>query len=55
MSNYALQSNLMLSKRISQAQQINRELRGELSTITSGVSNANKELNDYNSKIKHLG
>ena len=38
MSNYALM-NLMLERKLSQAQQINRELRGELSTITNGVSN----------------
>lgn len=54
MSNYALQSELnSLERELSQAQQINRELRGELSTITNGVSNANKELNDYNSKIRN--
>ena len=54
MSNYALQSELnALERELSQAQQINRELRGELSTITNGVSNANKELNDYNSKIRN--
>ena len=54
MSNYALQSKLnALERELSQAQQINRELRGELSTITNGVSNANKELNDYNSKIRN--
>lgn len=54
MSNYALQSELnALERELSQAQQINRELRGELSTITNGVSNANKELSDYNSKIRN--
>lgn len=54
MSNYALQSELIaLERKLSQAQQINRELRGELSTITNGVSNANKELSDYNSKIRN--
>ena len=54
MSNYALQSELnALERKLSQAQQINRELRGELSTITNGVSNANKELSDYNSKIRN--
>ena len=54
MSNYALQSELnSLERELSQAQQINRELRGELSTITNGVSNANKELSDYNSKIRN--
>ena len=54
MSNYALQSELnALESELSQAQQINRELRGELSTITNGVSNANKELSDYNSKIRN--
>ena len=54
MSNYALRSELnALERELSQAQQINRELRGELSTITNGVSNANKELSDYNSKIRN--
>lgn len=54
MSNYALQSELnALERELSQPQQINRELRGELSTITNGVSNANKELSDYNSKIRN--
>ena len=54
MSNYALQSELnALERELSQAQQINRELRGELSTITNCVSNANKELSDYNSKIRN--
>lgn len=53
MSNYALRSELnALERELIQAQQINRELRGELSTIINGVSNANKELNDYNLKIR---
>lgn len=55
MSNFALQSELnALERELSQAKQINRELREELSTIISGVSSANKELNDYNSKIRNI-
>ena len=54
MSNYALQSELnALERELNQAQQINRELRGELSTITNGVSNANNELENFNSKIRN--
>jgi len=54
MSNYALQSQLnSLEAELRQAQQINRELRGELSTVVNGVSNANRELENYNSKIRN--
>lgn len=54
MSNVALQSELnALERKLSQAQQINRELRAELSVIASGVSKADKELTDYNSQIRN--
>ena len=54
MSNYALQSQLnSLEAELRQAEQINRELRGELSTIVNGVSNADRELENYNSKIRN--
>lgn len=53
MSNYALESELhSLERELAHAQQINHELRGELSTISNGVSNADRELSDYNSKIR---
>ncbi len=49
MSNYALQSELnALERELSQAQQINRELRGELSTITNGVSKIRNTLDNCN-------
>lgn len=54
MSNYALQSQLnSLEAELRQAEQINRELRGELSTVFNGVSNADRELENYNSKIRN--
>lgn len=54
MSNYDLRSQLSsLESELRQAQRINSELRGELSTITNGVSNANKNLQDYNTKIRN--
>lgn len=54
MSNFALRSQLSsLERELSRAQQINRELRVELSIIATGVSNADKELEDYNSKIRN--
>ncbi|MDE6724362.1 MAG: hypothetical protein K2J79_02055, partial [Ruminiclostridium sp.] len=53
MSNIALQSELnSLERELSRAQRINSELRTELSIIANGVSNADRNLNDYNSSIR---
>ena len=52
MSNYDLKSKLnQLQGQLRQAERVNVELRGELSTVERGVSRANKELEDYNGKI----
>ena len=54
MSNYALQSELnSLEAELRRAQEINRQLRGELNTVANGVSRANRELEDYNGKIRN--
>lgn len=53
MSNYALQSQLSsLEAELRRAQEINRQLRGELTTVANGVSRANRELKDYNGRIR---
>lgn len=53
MSNYALQSQLnSLEGELRQAQRINSELKGELSTVANGVSHAHSELEGYNDKIR---
>ncbi|MCH5191711.1 MAG: hypothetical protein J1F23_06050 [Oscillospiraceae bacterium] len=54
MSNYALQSQLnQLEAELRRAQEINRQLRGELTTVANGVSRAHKDLEDYNSTIRN--
>ena len=54
MSNYALQSQLnSLEAELRRVQEINRQLRFELATITDGVSRANDELTNYNQKIRN--
>lgn len=54
MSNYALQSQLnSLEAELRRAQEVNRQLRGELNTVANGVSRANRELEDYNGKIRN--
>ena len=55
MSNYELQSRLnSLEAELRRAQEINRQLRGELNTVANGVSRANRELEDYNSRIRSM-
>jgi hypothetical protein len=53
MSNYALQSQLnSLESELRRAQQINSELNGELSTVSYGIDHAQRDLEDYNDKIR---
>lgn len=53
MSNYDLKSKLnQLESQLRQAERVNAELRGELSTVERGVSRAHKELEDYNDRIR---
>lgn len=53
MSNYELKSRLnQLESQLRQAERVNAELRGELSTVERGVSRAHKELEDYNDRIR---
>ena len=53
MSNYDLKSKLsQLESQLRQAERVNAELRGELSTVECGVSRAHKELEDYNDRIR---
>lgn len=53
MSNYDLKSKLnQLESQLRQAERVNAELRGELSTVERGVSRAHKDLEDYNDKIR---
>ena len=53
MSNYDLKSKLnQLESQLRQAERVNAELRGELSTVERGVSRAHKELEDYNGRIR---
>jgi len=53
MSLYSLRSEVnQLENELSKVQAINRELRGELSTIASGVSRANNTLENYNQQIQ---
>ena len=54
MSNYALQSQAnQLNRELNQQQQINNELRQEISTVTNGVARADKQLIDYNNHIQN--
>ena len=54
MSNYDLQSKLnQVQGLLRQAEQINAELRGELSAVAHGVSRAQEELENYNGKIRN--
>lgn len=54
MSNYDLKSRVNdLERELNQQQQINRELRDELSTIIHGVSRADQELTDSNNMIRN--
>ena len=41
-----------LESQLRQAERVNAELRGELSTVERGVSRAHKDLEDYNDKIR---
>ena len=53
MSNYDLQSKLnQLQGELRQAERVNAELRGELSTVEQGVNRAHRDLEDYNDKIR---
>lgn len=53
MSNYGLQSQLsQLEHELRQVERYNAELRGELSTVANGVSRAQRDLEDYNTKIR---
>ena len=53
MSNYDLKSKLnQLESQLRQAERVNAELRGELSTVERGVSRAHKEPEDYNDRIR---
>ena len=53
MSIYALQSQLSsLEAELMRAQEINRQLHNELNTLAVGVNSANRELEDYNSRIR---
>lgn len=56
MSNYDLQSKLnQLQGELRQAERVNAELRGELSTVEQGVNRAHRDLEDYNDKIRGTG
>lgn len=47
MSNYDLQSKLnQLQGELRQAERVNAELRGELSTVEQGVNRAHRDLED---------
>ena len=53
MSNYDLQSKLnQLQGELRQAERVNAELRGELSTVEQGVNRAHRDLEDYNDIAK---
>ena len=53
MSNYELQSQLnQLEHELRQVEQYNAELKGELSTVANGVNRAQRDLEDYNTKIR---
>ena len=53
MSNYGLQSQLIqLEHELRQVERYNAELRGELSTVANGVNRAQRDLEDYNTKIR---
>lgn len=54
MSNYALQNQLgSLESELRQLEQINNHLRGELSTVSGGVSRANSDLQNYNAALRN--
>lgn len=54
MGNYELKSELSsLEMELGRLKQINAELRGELSVIVNGVSSADNELTNYNTKINN--
>lgn len=54
MGNYDLRAQLSsLEAELRQAERINNELRGELSTIVNGVSNATSDLENYNARIRN--
>lgn len=54
MSNYALQSQLnQLERELRHVRQYNSELRGELFTVANGADRAQRELEDYNTKIRN--
>lgn len=54
MSNYELQSKLReVERELARVQQINNELRAELSTVVNGVNSAERTLTDYNNVINN--
>ena len=54
MSNYDLQMKLsQLQSQLREAEQINAELRRELSTVEYGVNQADRELENYNRAIRN--
>ena len=55
MSNYELQSQLSrLEQELRRVERYNAELRGEMSTVVSGVNRAQQDLEDYNTKIRTI-
>lgn len=54
MSNYELKSQLsQVESELRQVQQINAELRRELAIVENGVNNAQRNLEDYNTRIRN--